>query len=174
MSGDLSVAFYKTIKHHSSCLVCHSKKNLTFHHVKPEQKVNELHKVARNYPFRSLVEEFNKCVPLCWGHHLEVHKGTRQGWMSGHFDNGKPSHAAVASRFMPYLNYLAARSPDIFMGFYNDHVREAKDALSDILVPHIPVKSQQLPLFPADYIDAHQMQPRGVLYGMKGERLNCG
>jgi hypothetical protein len=131
--SDVGVAFYKAVKQTSNCLVCHTHRDLTFHHVEPAKKLSEVHKVARNGGLFTLMAEFNKCVPLCWEHHAEVHKGMRPGWLLGLTNQDKQSHSLIAQRFMPYIPYWAARNQPVVARLYQDHVTDGHNVIGPLL-----------------------------------------
>ena len=108
--SDVGIAFYKAIKRNSSCLVCQAPE-VTFHHVTPSEKLDNVGKIAQRGGLIDLVAEFNKCVPLCWTHHKEVHTGLRQGWLNGLTDRGLQSHHLIAQRYMPYVTWFNRRNP---------------------------------------------------------------
>lgn len=102
---DLCVAFYKAVKDRCKCLIC-AASNPQFHHVSPSEKISEVHRIARIGNMDLLVNEFNKCVPLCEIHHRDVHSGKTAGWLDGLFDNGRKSDSIIAMRYMPFLDWF--------------------------------------------------------------------
>ncbi len=120
--SDIAVALSKAVRHYSYCLVCDSKEGLSFHHVDPSQKVAEVGKVAQMGSLRQLISEMNKCVPLCWTHHKEVHKGIREGWLDGMDDKGRPSHSLIAQRYMPYVPFFVRKNPSALRKIYNNYI----------------------------------------------------
>lgn len=134
--SELALVFYKTIKHNSNCLICGSSYNIQFHHCEPEQKISEIFKIAKGGDLRATIEEMQKCVPVCDPDHRAIHRGLRRGWLKGEFDNGRPSHAIEALPYMPYLNWLSKRKPQVFVDFYRQNIEAAHNVvwpfLSDI------------------------------------------
>jgi hypothetical protein len=108
--SDVGFAFYKAVKRNSFCLVCENSE-VTFHHVNPSEKLDTIGKIAQRGALIDLVAEFNKCVPLCWTHHREVHSGLRQGWLDGLTDKGKQSHHLIAQKYMPYVPWFNHKNP---------------------------------------------------------------
>jgi hypothetical protein len=108
--SDVGIAFYKAVKCHSVCLVCKDPQ-VTFHHVTPAEKLDTVGRIAMSGRLIDLVEEFNKCVPLCWTHHKQVHTGFRNGWMNGWTNRGKQSHHLIAQRYMPYIPFFNRQNP---------------------------------------------------------------
>ncbi len=130
----IAVAFYKAVKHNSSCLICTSKDGLAFHHVNPEQKLAEVGKIAQMGNLPQLVDELNKCVPLCWTHHREVHKGLRKGWLEGLDDKGRPSDSTIAKRYMPYVPFFIRQNPTVLRKIYNSYI-----AANDLIFKELKV-----------------------------------
>jgi hypothetical protein len=127
--SELGLIFYKTVKHHSHCLLCHSTYNLQFHHVEPDQKVSEVFKIASAGDLAATIRELNKCVPLCDPDHKAVHKGLIKGWLKGQFENGRQSDALHALPYMPYLNWMSRQKPKIFHDFYRDNIQSAHNVI---------------------------------------------
>lgn len=120
----IAVAFYKAVKHNSACLIegCHSKEGLSFHHVDPSLKLAEVGKIAQMGSLTQLIDELNKCVPLCWFHHKAVHKGLISGWLEGLDDKGRRSNSNTAQRYMPYVPFFIRKNPTALEKVYNSYV----------------------------------------------------
>jgi hypothetical protein len=131
--SDLSVAFYKAVKRNSHCLVCDTKESVTFHHVEPDKKTAELGKMAHRGSLINLIDEFNKCVPLCWAHHKEVHNGQRIGWLNGLDDKGKISHPLIAQRYMPYIPFFIKRNPHPIREVYQTYILDPQRVFLQLL-----------------------------------------
>jgi hypothetical protein len=132
--SELSTVFYKTVKHHSTCLICGTAKDIQFHHVCPSDKIAEVSKVAKANELRATIEEMNKCVPLCDVHHKAVHRGLRHGWLSGQFDNGQASYPDQAARFMPYLPWFFHKNPTVLINFYRNMVDRDVQATRQLMI----------------------------------------
>lgn len=130
--SDLAVAFYKTVKHNSHCLICSGVRDLQFHHVCPSEKITEIHKIAKNAELIKVIEELNKCVPLCDTDHRAVHRGNRNGWLKGQFDNGKQSQALEAFAFLPYLPWFFKQKPHVLIRFYKDTLERDVTAIKEL------------------------------------------
>jgi hypothetical protein len=113
--------------------------NIQFHHIFPAEKVSEVHKIAKSGDLKATIAELDKCLPVCDPDHRAIHKGLRRGWLSGQFDNGKPSDALLALPYMPYLPWLAKQKPRVFQEFYRQNVQSAHD----VLWPFISDKPQR-------------------------------
>jgi hypothetical protein len=113
MMTNLCLDFYMAVKPHMRCCICHRKDGVQLHHVRPADKISEVIKVAKCGIFTDLIDEFNKCVGVCDEHHREIHRGVRQGWLDGKYDNGKASHAMIARQFMPYLDWISLKESGI-------------------------------------------------------------
>lgn len=127
--SELAMVFYKHVKHNSHCMVCGSAEHVTFHHIKPADKVTEILKVARWGDMVATVSELNKTIPICEHDHQRIHKGNLRGWLDGHFDNGRPSTAEYAYQYSPYLNWLARKRPEVMLQFYRDYMEKNHRAL---------------------------------------------
>lgn len=59
------------------CILCGENDEvcLDFHHLDPNQKDMNISSVAGNKPWDKLMEEIDKCVPLCSNCHRKVHAG---------------------------------------------------------------------------------------------------
>lgn len=104
-TSDLTVAFYKAAKKRCFCFIC-GDPVIQLHHVRPDQKVAEVAKIARFGDMASLRAEFNKCVPLCDRDHRAVHLGKIKGWMLGQTVHGVDSHDHEARKWMPMLDVI--------------------------------------------------------------------
>lgn len=127
--SELAIIFYKHVKHNSKCMVCGSAECLNFHHIRPADKTMEILKIARHGDLPSTIAELEKCIPVCEFDHKRIHKGQLQGWLDGHFDNGRPSHAAHAMQYAPYLQWLARKRPEVMLQFYRDYIEKNHRAL---------------------------------------------
>jgi len=130
--SELALIFYKHIKHNSRCMVCSSNEHLNFHHVKPADKLSEIFKVTNMGDLDMTIAEMQKTIPLCEFDHRRVHTGRLNGWLDGHFDNGKPSSAHLAMQYTPYITWLAKRKPHIVVDFYRDYVDKNHRALMGV------------------------------------------
>lgn len=131
--SELSILFYKTVKHNSACMICGTNNNLQFHHVEPADKISEVHKIAKNNDLATTIAEMNKCLPICDSDHRGIHKGLRRGWLKGHFDNGKPSNALFALPYLPYLPWFAKQKPHVIFEFYRHNVEASHNAVWPLL-----------------------------------------
>ena len=57
------------------CRLCGSHERLHFHHIRPKDKLFDIHKDGIKQSLTRLQAELDKCVVLCNGCHLKVHKG---------------------------------------------------------------------------------------------------
>lgn len=130
--GDLSVAFYKTIKLHSKCVICKNP-SIQWHHVSPKHKIDEVAKVAHRGDLTAVMAELNKCIPLCQVHHTGVHKGVIPGYLDGKYDKGGIGFDDYARPFMPYLNFFARRHRRVLLDFYVDHIEREHRAYLPVL-----------------------------------------
>ena len=121
--SDVGIAFYKAVKHNSHCLVCEAKE-VTFHHVNPQEKLTTVSKIAHHGGLIDLINEFNKCVPLCWTHHKEVHVGFRRGWLNGITEKGDRSHDLVAKKYMPYISWFNNKYPLVLKEVRKNYVED--------------------------------------------------
>lgn len=126
------MVFYKVVKHHSHCLLCKAP-NPQFHHVTPKEKLSEVYKIAMNGDLTAVIDEINKCVPLCDPHHKGVHRGTIPGWLDGRYDNGGLSHAFAAAQYKPYLQYFSSHHPQIILRFYRDYIERDHEAMAPLM-----------------------------------------
>lgn len=110
-------------------MVCGSAEHITFHHIRPAEKVTEIFKVAVYGDLPATIAELQKTIPICEFDHKRIHKGNLKGWLDGHFDNGKPSTAEHAYQYSPYLNWLALKRPEVMMEFYRDYIEKNHTAL---------------------------------------------
>ena len=162
---ELAHAFYKAVKNDSRCLVC-DYQGVQFHHVKPENKISEMRRIAMTGDLKATIEELNKCVPLCHVHHLAVHKGVIGGWLDGRYENGSKSMDYKAQEFMPYLGYLAKIRPHVFTRFYTEHVeREQKTiaALFNDVGIAIPNGERVIQLVPQERREPAPWPPGGTI-----------
>lgn len=56
------------------CIKCGSRNNLEFHHVKPENKKDEVSNMVLKSTVDTLIKEINECVVLCMNCHKKVHE----------------------------------------------------------------------------------------------------
>ena len=66
--------YLKKVKENGKCLICFSRKDLTFHHRIPKKKKNTVTNIAKTYSFSALKRELNKCDILCEECHRFIHK----------------------------------------------------------------------------------------------------
>lgn len=126
--SELAIVFFKTIKHNSSCVICHAP-SPQFHHVNPSEKISEVAKVARMGDLKSTIEELNKCINLCQVHHTAVHKGVLPGFLNGFYDNGRRADDYYARPFMPLVEKFAHKKKKVMLKFYTDHIQREHAAL---------------------------------------------
>lgn len=129
--SELSLVFYKVIKHHSHCLICNAPQ-IQMHHVAPREKISEVYKIAANGDMAATINEINKCVPLCDPHHRAVHKGNIPGWLDGKHDNGRSSDSFMVQQYRPYLVWFGKHHPHILKRFHRDYVEREHMALSGL------------------------------------------
>lgn len=130
--SEIAILFGRYIKQSSDCLICGSPHFVQFHHVHPKEKTSEVHKVARDGALENVINEINKCVPLCKDHHDQVHSGYIKGWLRGRFNNKQRSFDYEAQKFMPYLPWFIGKKPEVILDFYKKYGDQARDALASL------------------------------------------
>lgn len=70
-----NVKFTTDYKQKKGCEICKTKKELTFHHINPNEKTLSICKLARNtYNMEVIKKEISKCQVLCKECHKKIHK----------------------------------------------------------------------------------------------------
>lgn len=62
--------FQQQLKNNMCCLLCGTSSNLSWHHVKPSEKMFTISNITK---IEQLIKEVAKCVVLCGNCHWEVH-----------------------------------------------------------------------------------------------------
>lgn len=64
----------KEYKKNFVCSICGTPKNIHFHHITPSNKIMSVGKMDKLYGKSKVIEEIEKCVPMCGNCHDEYHK----------------------------------------------------------------------------------------------------
>jgi hypothetical protein len=56
------------------CFLCDEQTGIDLHHVKPSEKTDKVAMMCGHYSLLRIVQELEKCLPLCEKHHNEAHK----------------------------------------------------------------------------------------------------
>jgi 5-methylcytosine-specific restriction endonuclease McrA len=72
--------WYKRIKSSGCCFICGAKKYLQYHHINPDNKVDNVARLVHACAEKDIIiEEMSKCVLLCRRCHCRVHAKLKIG-----------------------------------------------------------------------------------------------
>lgn len=168
---ELAMRFHQHVKANSKCMVCGSFEHITFHHIKPVDKITEICKIARTGDLTATVLEMNKTIPICEMDHTRIHRGKLVGWLDGAYDNGTLSTGQFAYQYSPYLNWLAKKRPQVFKDFYERYIQPNNKALAPLFnaagVCLFPVEAANASHV-TDFLARTQIQALGSLGVVRG------